>query len=176
MAAPEYVPTSPTDAPRVYRSAVWTDADKRVTDRPAVASEPWPRGPRLADPSPDAGYALKLVKTFEGRLVLTQGEHEHDVLVGCAGVATKRSSLFGRGPLMTDVKIAFTIWGFLAEPDPTLVRFRRPLFAAAGHQYNYVQRRQIADVVSAAALKLSPSEVSAIASSDWRKFFDPDAL
>lgn len=170
MAAPEYVPVSPDEKPRVYHSAPWSGVGW-VNDRPSTVEGPWPRGRRLGDPGPDPGFALKLSRQFDDMLVLTPGEDARDVKAGCVAVSLKRSSLFGRGPVITDLTIAFTIWGYLAEADPALVEFRKPLFSAASVPNHYMQRRDIAAAVPAEILKLTPSEISKIALSGWRGFF-----
>lgn len=167
MAAPEYVPVPPDDKPRVYHSAPWSEVGW-VTERPSTVEGPWPRGPRLGDPGPDPGYALKLAKRFTDRLVLADGEDRRDVTVGCVQVALKRSSLFGRGPVITDLEVAFTVWGFLADADPGLVALRKPLFAAVSVPNHYMQRRDVAAAVPAATLRLTPAEVNKLASTDWR--------
>ncbi len=172
MSAPRYVPVTPDEKPRVYRSAPWTEAGW-VTDRPATVKGPWPRGPRLGDPAPDAGFAMKLLHVFDGKLVLKSGEDEHDVRAGITQVALKRSSLFGRGPTVTDVRIALTIWGYLVEPDPALIAFRKPIFEAVGIPNHYVMRRQVADAVPAAVLRKTQQEITRIAASDWRALFRP---
>ena len=43
-------------------------------------------------------------------------------------LALKRASLFGRAPVVHDLEVAFTIWGFLGAAPPELVALRRPLF------------------------------------------------
>ena len=48
---------------------------------------------------------------FEGKLVLTPGEHERDVLAGACAVALKRASLFGRAPVVHDLTVALTASG-----------------------------------------------------------------
>ena len=75
MAAPEYVPESPTDKVRLpwespaYVPEAWT------LDRPAeVAGTGQPAGPRLGYQGPDQGYALTLVESFRGRLRWTDGD------------------------------------------------------------------------------------------------------
>lgn len=170
MAAPEYVPTPVDTKPRGYESSPW-EGVLWMVERPAETVGSWPQGPRLGYPGPDPGYALKLVKAFEGRLVLTPGEDEHDVITGCTRVAMKRAALLGRAPVMNDLTVAFTLWGFLAEADPELVKLRRPLFRAVAHPHHYFERRRIADVVPAAVLKLTPAEVARIAATDWQRFF-----
>ena len=140
-----------------------------MSDRPAeVGDLGQPRGERLGNPGPDQGYALRLVRQFEGRLNLGEGEHEHDVIAGCVGVALKRASLFGRAPVIHDLTLAFTIWGFLDDdPDPALVDVRKELFASAGH--HYAERRAVVDMVPEATLRLTPTQAADAYAADWRE-------
>jgi hypothetical protein len=170
MAAPEYVPQSPTLKPRVYESPPW-DGEVWLADRPAELVGRQPLGPRLGYPGPDQGYAIKLANTFDDRLVLTPGEHLDDVKAGCTTVALKRASLFGRAPVIHDLTAAFTIWGFLGPADAELVRLRRPLFEEVANVYHYMARRKIADLVPQAVLRLSHTEIAKVAAQDWRAFF-----
>jgi len=122
-------------------------------------------------PGPDQGFAIKLANAFTDRLVLTPGEQATDAVSGCTAVALKRASLFGRAPMVHDLTVAFTVWGFLTEADPELVRLRKPLFEEVANQHHYMQRRKIADLVPQAVLRLSHQEVQRVAGQDWRSFF-----
>lgn len=170
MAAPEYVPRSPLDKPRVYSSPPWS-GDEWLADRPGELAGRQPLGPRLGYPGPDQGFVLKLATRFEDKLVLDETESRHDVVAGCCGVALKRASLFGRAPTVHDLTVAFTIWGYLAPADGELLRLRRPLFDGVAHPHHYMARRRIADLVPQAVLRLSPAEVTRQAQADWRSFF-----
>lgn len=155
MAAPEFVPRGPTDAPRTYAS-------------PPHRTEPWeshrpgevvgagqPHGQKLGNQGPDQGYVYKLVHQFSDRLHLQPGEQREDAVVGCVGVALKRASLFGRAPVVHDLTVAFTMWGFLdPNPDPELVERRRELFAEARNPYHYPEQRAIADAVPDSVLRM----------------------
>jgi hypothetical protein len=91
MAAPSYVPTDPTDFPRDYESPVrrpeswWLDRPAELKDQPS--------GSLFGNPGPDIGYAVGLVRLFEGKLHLTAGEHLSDVNAGVVAVAMKRAAL-----------------------------------------------------------------------------------
>jgi hypothetical protein len=168
MAAPEYVP-QPKDEPRIYESPPWS-GDRWVADRPGDLDGAQPLGPRLGYPGPDQGYALRLAnQLFRGKLVLTPGEDEDDVIAGCVVVAQKRSSVFGRAPVVHDLTVAFAIWGYLAEADPELVRLRRKYFRAVAVPQHYMERRRIADVVPVAVLRLTPQQVAKAAADDPRR-------
>jgi len=170
MAAPEYVPHPATAPPRVYASPPWS-GDSWLAERPGELAGRQPLGPRLGYPGPDQGFALKLARTFEGRLVLAEGEHLDDVVAGCVAVGLKRASLFGRAPVVYDLTSAFTIWGYLADADPELVRLRKPLFEGVANVHHYMERRKIADLVPQAVLRLTHTEVQRVAAQDWRAFF-----
>ena len=73
MAAPKYVPTLPTDAPRTYGSPDHVPDDWRP-DRPGDLGGAQPRGPRLGTQGPDQGYALRLATLLEPALRLQPGE------------------------------------------------------------------------------------------------------
>ncbi|HSL57186.1 MAG TPA: hypothetical protein VK866_05035 [Acidimicrobiales bacterium] len=168
MAAPEFVPVPAHAAVRSYlspprRPASWT------ADRPAdVVDDGQPSGDRFGSPGPDLGYALRLVHQFDDRLVLAEGEHRADVVAGCVALAMKRSSIFGRAPVIHDLTVAFTIWGFLDEAPAELVELRRPLFAEVAHAHHYVERREIVDRVPDEVLRQSPAAVATAARADWR--------
>ena len=128
---------------------------RRVADRPAEIVGRQPAGARFGNQGPDQGYALKLASQFKGRLVLTPGEHEEDAIAGCVQVANKRASIFGRAPMIHDLTIAFTLFGFLAEADPSLVALRRDRFAAAHVPAHYTERRAIAALVPEETLRMT---------------------
>lgn len=169
MAAPEYVPTDPLARVRSYRSSP-RRPESWVADRPGEITEGQPRGDRLGAPGPDLGYALTIARTFDDRLRLAEGESHHDVVGGCVAVAMKRASRFGRAPVVHDLEVAFTVWGYLDETaDPELVAARRRLFEGVGHAaHHYVALRQVVDAVPDTTLALGPAQVAAAHTSGWR--------
>jgi hypothetical protein len=171
MAAPEYVPRPKAEKARVYESPPWA-GDSWMADRPADLAAGQPLGPRMGYPGPDQGFILKLARTFEGKLTLTTGENEEDAIVGCCAVGLKRASLFGRAPVIHDLTIAFTVYGFLSDQlDAELVRMRKPLFEEVRNLHHYSELRRVVDLVPVAVLKLTPEQVKAQAQQDWRGFF-----
>ena len=104
------------------------------------------------------------------RLVLTDGEHLDDVIAGCTAVAMKRSSLFGRAPVVHDLTVAFTVWGFLGEAPAELVTLRKSLFAEAGTHHHWTARRRIVDMVPDEVLRRPVAQVSA--GGDWTQLLD----
>ena len=167
MAAPEYVPVLPQDRPR--RAEQLPPADRWVADRPGdfvLTKSEQPRGALLGSPGPDLGYALTLLPRFDGRLRLADGEHRADVDAGCVQVAMKRAAVFGRAPVIFDVELAHTVWGYLADQPPAdLVTHRRRLFDGAHHHYELL--RAIADAVPESTLRMTPDQVAARLS-EWR--------
>ncbi len=170
MAAPEYVPVSLNELPRLKEPIPAPGSWK--ADRPADLQSGQPTGDKFGRPGPDQGYALTLARRFEDRLVLTDGEHPEDAVAGCLGVATKRCSLFGRAPVIYDLELAFTLWGYLGEAPADLVEFRRPLFEGA--RDHYWDQRRIADLVPEETLRLTPAQVRERLS-DWRSLLKSTA-
>ncbi|MGO8861518.1 MAG: hypothetical protein ACLQRH_12240 [Acidimicrobiales bacterium] len=144
MTQPTFVPISEADQVRPARHlhvpGSWT-----VT-RPAELKTPTAlRGRSVGTPGPDAGFALRLARRFAHDLRLTEGESEHDVLVGCALIAARRAARFGRGPSIYDVELALGLWGFLVDAPAALVAARRQAFASVSH--DYVAQRALVDSI-----------------------------
>lgn len=167
MAAPEYVPQPAIQHVRSYSSPPRREGSWRA-ERPGDLNGTQPRGERLGSQGPDQGYVYLLARRFEGRLQLTSGEHAADAIAGCVGVALKRASRFGRAPVMPDLTVAFTVWGFLREAPQELVDLRRPLFAEVANPHHYAEQRKIVDMVSEDALRMTPQEAAEAHGRDWR--------
>lgn len=167
MAAPEYVPVDETRPLRAYVSPP-RRPDPWRADRPGDLIGGQPRGDRLGNQGPDQGYVLRLVREFAGKLTLTAGEHERDALAGASAVALKRSSLFGRAPIVHDLTVALTIWGFLADAPAELVELRKPLFEEVWHPHHYAEQRRLADLVPDDVLRMTPMRVAEAHQRDWR--------
>jgi hypothetical protein len=168
MAQPDFVPTPTDDTARVYTSPPWRP-DSWMADRPAEIDGLQPEGPRLGVPGPDQGYALKLANQFRGKLVLTPGEDEDDAIAGCLAIAMRRASTFGRAPMVHDLTVAFSVWGFLGEAAPELSAIRREVFAGVGHTHHYMERRAIADGLPEEVLRMAPAEIAVVARTDARR-------
>ncbi|MCU1354538.1 MAG: hypothetical protein JWM05_3747 [Acidimicrobiales bacterium] len=170
MAAPEFVPTTSTHQPRSYASPPWR-SDEWQADRPGEVvggEQPREQG-RMGAQGPDQGYALKLAHLMEDQVHLAEAEHLHDAVTGAVAVALKRASVFGRAPVIHDLRVAFTVWGFLApQPPPDLVALRRPRFQGLEHPHHYDRVREVVDVVPERTLRMSPDEVEAAFAQDWR--------
>lgn len=172
MAAPRFVPTKAIDDTRIYTSPP-RRPEPWLQDRPAelLLGQEW--GPRLGNPGPDQGFGLTIAETFRDQLVLRPGEQADDAITGCLTVGLKRASIFGRAPVVHDLRIAFTVWGFLDDhADDELVAVRRELFEEVSHPHHYVEQRAIADAVPEATLRLTPGEVASRYEQDWRSLLE----
>jgi hypothetical protein len=164
MTQPAYVPLATADRVRaVERLPVprsWRP------DRPGEEKSPVPpKAPMFGRTGPDLGYGLKLANRFAGRLRLGPGESAADAVAGCFAIGTRRAASFGRAPVIYDMEMAFTLWGFLGDAPPELVAFRIDLFPGAAHDYE--RQRVIADLVLEETLRLAPAQVAARLG-EWR--------
>jgi hypothetical protein len=177
VAAPEHVPVDVTRPARTYESSPRLP-DPWVADRPADLKLGQPRGPRLGNQGPDQGYVLVLAGHFDGKLTLTPGEHQRDVLAGAAAIALKRASSFGRAPVLHDLTIALTIWGYLGEAPSELVELRKPLFEEVAHSHSYTDSRRLVDMVPEEVLRRTPEQILDAHRRDWRSLItlDPAAV
>ena len=160
MAAPNHV------RPRVDRAA-YVSPPRRdapwTADRPGeVVGGDQPAGPALGNQGPDQGYAWKLVRRFEDRLVLGDGERAEDALAGCVAVALRRASVFGRAPVVHDVELALAVLGFLEDRSSEAIEWRRDLFDEVSHPHHYTRLLAIADLVPEDDLRRVPAEVEPI--------------
>jgi hypothetical protein len=158
MTQPTFVPIAEADQVRPARHmhvpGSWT------TSRPAELVVPEaPRGRGMGTPGPDSGFALRLAKRFAHDLKLSEGESEHDVVLGVALVASKRAALFGRAPSVYDVRFSLNLWGFLGKVSPDLEAERRVAFSSISH--DYAAQRALVDAVPEEILRLSPEEALA---------------
>lgn len=173
MAAPEFVPLKPNDRPRAYASPPWRGDDWRPI-RPGelvtAGGQPDPDAGRMGAPGPDQGYLLKLVPLLRDELHLADGEHRADAEAGGVAIALKRASLFGRAPVIADLRVAYTVWGFLSSSPPAeLVAERRRRFEGVHHTaHHYPELRAVADAVPEATLRRTPAQVAADFAADWR--------
>jgi hypothetical protein len=164
MTQPAYVPIAAGDRVRpVERLPV---ARSWRADRPSdEANAVVPTGPRFGRTGPDLGYGLKLAKRYVDRLQLSEGESAEDAVAGCFGVGSRRAATFGRAPVIYDMELAYTVWGFLGGAPDDLIVFRASLFRGCGH--SYWSQRDIADRVNEDALRLTPAQARDRLS-DWR--------
>jgi len=172
MAAPSFVPQSAATRTRTYTSPPQGPTSWRA-DRPGDLVGRQPDGERLGSPSPDGGYALTVVAALDPELHLQAGEHRADVHAGLAAVATKRASIFGRAPVIHDLKIAAAVWGFLTpNPPARIVEARATMFGECSHPYFYERLRDIADAVPDELLGRPTQQALDAVASDWRTGLD----
>ena len=169
MAAPKFEPVTPLDRARGYESPDHVPDPWRA-DRPAEVRGRQPVGARLGYQGPDQGYALTLAELVRPEVRVEAGESVDDAVAGCTAIAMRRASLYGRAPVMPDLRIAFTIWGFLdAGPPEGLVSVRRPVFeGVADSLHHYEERRALVDSVPEATLRRTPDDVRSAYPADWR--------
>jgi hypothetical protein len=169
MAAPKFAPVSPIDDARSYSSpdhvpGAWTPS------RPGDIRGFQPSGESLGSQGPDQGFAIKIANTFRPRLQLAAGEHADEAVRGCLGVGLRRASMFSRAPVVHDLTIAFTIFGFLDTSAPAeLVALRTQLFEGVTNVYHYDEARAIVDMVPESTLRMSPQQVQAAYPGRWQE-------
>ena len=174
MAQPEYVPVSPRERVRVTERL--PTPHQWVADRPAEIKPQGaqPAGRMLGVQGPDQGYALRLARILSPQLELAPNEDIADATAGCVSVALRRAALYGRAPIMADVRLAFGMWGFLPGAPPELVAFRRPLFEGIAHHYD--AQRSVAERIPEETLRMTPEDVLQRLHGDaWRFVLGVDA-
>jgi hypothetical protein len=170
MAAPKFAPVSPVDDARAYASPDVVPPSWKP-DRPADLIGFQPEGPRLGYQGPDQGFALKIANGFSDRLQLQPGERSVDAVQGCLGIALRRASIFSRAPVVHDLTIAFTIWGFLdSTPPAELLAARARLFEGVSNTlHHYDEARELVDMVPEATLRMTPAQVKAAYPARWKE-------
>jgi hypothetical protein len=164
MTQPKFAPIQSEDQVR--------DAYRLQTPLPWVADRPSdfragaiPHGRGFGTPGPDQGYVLHLVEHFEDRLRLEEGESLEDAAAGCAAIALRRASLFGRAPVSHDLSLAFILTGCMGDPPADLVEWRREAFRGLSH--HYWELRELAERVPDPTLRLTPEKLGERLA-DWR--------
>src|SRR4051794_1909507 len=172
MAAPEYVPIKPMDDVRTYESPP-RRPDPWLPRRPGDLKTGQPRGVHFGNPGPDQGYVLVLARRVQHRIVLEPDESVDDAIHGCVPIALKRASLMGRAPVIHDLIVAFTVWGYLDEDPPReLVETRKPLFAEIAHAGHHIERDKLVAMVPASTLRLTPEQIKLPYVLDWKSLLD----
>lgn len=167
MAAPDFVPVDPTQRVRSYHSPP-RRGDSWWATRPGDLPLGQPEGRGFGNQGPDQGYVYKLVPAFEGQIVTGNLSHE-DVVAGCIDVALKRAAHYGRAPVVHDLRIALTIFGFLDPEAPAdLVEHREEWFEGLSHAVHYAERRALVARVPVEALAVSPEAALAAYQRDWK--------
>jgi hypothetical protein len=167
MAAPKSAPAGPLE------SAYYTSPDvvppRWLPERPGDIEGLQPVGRRLGAQGPDQGYALTIATRLIPELRLQEGERTDDAVRGCVAIALRRASLFSRAPIVHDVRIAFTIWGYFDPAPPAdLVSTRARLFEGVGNtNHHYAECRAIADLVPESTLRMTPQQVTTLYPARW---------
>jgi hypothetical protein len=169
MAAPQYVPDPPTDRPRSYASPDHVP-EGWWPNRPAEVLERQPSGARFGYQGPDQGYGLALANRMRSEVQVTAGESVDDAVQGCLAIGLRRASMFGRAPVIHDLRIAFTVWGFLDPSPPVeLLEARRAVFGGVGNPaHHYDKWRAVADRMPENTLRMSPEAVGRAYPDQWR--------
>lgn len=168
MATPRYAPVSPVEPVRYYESPE-VIPENWMPGRPAEIEGRQPAGERLGYQGPDQGYIITLAERARGRVKLSATESMDDALRGCSLIALRRASLFGRAPVVHDLNLALTMWGYLSDsPPPDLVAVRKELFTGVGNVHHYAQGRELADMVPESTLRMTPQQVASRFVSEWR--------
>jgi hypothetical protein len=166
VAIDPYVPTRAEDAPR--RSTAIPPARGWRGTRPGELSPGQPQCTLLGIPGPDAGYALTLAERFHHHLQVAPPETAHDAVVLGAALAMRRAATLGRAPIVPDLQLAFTLYGYLGGAPKELVEWRRRAAAGVGH-HNYARLRGLVDAVPADVLRKNPDEIAAGLGTSWRQ-------
>jgi hypothetical protein len=169
MAAPKFSPVKPTDNSRSYTSPEYVP-EAWKPERPGEISGFQPAGPWLGDQGPDQGFALRIASQLRPKLQLQQGEDADDAIQGCLGIALRRASMFSRAPVVHDLTIAFTIWGFYDfEPPDELLLLRRSMFEGLRHiSHHYAEAREVVDLVPDKTLQMTHTEVATKYPAEWQ--------
>jgi hypothetical protein len=168
VAAPKFAPVPAIGDVKSYRSPAYVP-DRWQAVRPGDLEGRQPAGEQLGFQGPDQGYALRLANRFRQQLVLSDAERADDAVAGCTAIGMRRASLYGRAPVINDVRIAFTIWGFLdPAPSAELVAERVQRFGGVADPHHYETLRAVVDAVPEATLRMTPDAVIAAYATDWR--------
>jgi hypothetical protein len=170
MAAPKFAPGPAVDEARAYSSPDVVPGSWKP-DRPADLVGFQPEGNRLGYQGPDQGFGLRLANSFRDRLHLQPGERAADAIQGCLGIALRRASMFGRAPVIHDLTIAFTIWGFLdVDPPAELRTIRAKLFEGVSNTlHHYDEARALVDMIPEPTLQMTPAQIAAAYPGRWRE-------
>jgi hypothetical protein len=169
VAAPKFQPLSAEDSAITSYQSPDHVPDAWTADRPGEIDGRQPQGAHFGYQGPDQGYALALAARLEPDLVLSAIERADDAIAGCVAIALRRASIYGRAPVIHDVRIALTIWGFLDPAPPAeLVDLRVERFEGVGNPHHYDEVRSIADAVPESTLRSTPVQVSEAYPAQWR--------
>lgn len=168
MAAPDFVPQTPAQLDSFYSSPEH-QPDHWSPERPGELVGDQPMGGEYGFQGPDQGFALKVAKAVRPEVNLVVGENLEDIEFGVVLLATRRASLFGRGPTVHDLRIGYHIFGFLSEtPPPELVAIRGKVFEGLANSHHYFECREMLSLVSDDVLRQGLDEVMSVEANSWR--------
>jgi hypothetical protein len=168
MSAPKFAPTPVLDEVRTYASPP-VAPDSWTNDRPGDIEGFQPSGERLGYQGPDQGYGLMLARRLAPKIHIVGDIDREDAVRGALNIGLRRASLYGRAPVVHDLVLAFTIWGFFDQNPPAdLVAKRDGLFTGIGNVHHYAEGRVVADAVPEATLRLTPQQAAEAYRRDWR--------
>lgn len=168
MATPRFAPVPTVEPVRYYESPEFVPENWQP-GRPGEIEGRQPAGERLGYQGPDQGYVITLAHRARERVKATAGESLEDILRGCSLIALRRASLYGRAPVVHDINVALTMWGYLSDsPPPDLVTVRKELFLGVGNVHHYKEGRALADMVPESTLRMTPEQVASRFMSEWR--------
>ena len=168
MSAPKSAPAGLREKP--YYTSPDVVPDPWSPDRPGIVDGFQPVGARLGAQGPDQGYALTIARRLVPELQIQAAERIDDAVQGCLGIALGRASLFSRAPVVHDLRIAFTIWGYFdPSPPADLLAHRAELFEGVGNtNHHYAAGRRIADLVPESTFRMTPQQVQAAYPAHWK--------
>ena len=170
MAAPKFAPVPPATPTRGYKSPHFVPSSWS-SERRAEIEGRQPEADGLGRPGPDQGYGLMLAERLRPQVVAQAGESVDDALRGALNIGLRRAAMYGRAPVIHDLRLALTMWGWLdADPPADLVARRRELFeGVANAVHHYSEGRRLADLVPEATLRMAPDQVAAVWRTEWRR-------
>jgi hypothetical protein len=168
MSAPEFVPHKAGRSDKAYESPP-RRPDPWLAVRPGdLQSQLRTNAPGLGVQGPDQGYALVLARRLRDQLYLTEGESADDAIAGSLAVGLRRAALFGRAPVIHDLRLAFDLFGFLDGDAPKdQIDFRKALFAELHSSHHYGEVRELAMLVPEQTLRMTAGQVAA-RRGEWR--------
>jgi hypothetical protein len=124
----------------------------------------------MGAPGPDQGYVLTLLPVIRPEVQLLDGELLADAEAGAVAIALKRASLFGRAPVIHDLRVAYTVWGFLdgTVADDLAAERKRRFEGIRLTAHHYPELRAVADAVPEATLRMTPAAVAEAHAKNWR--------
>ena len=167
MSAPKFVPAKTVRVTPTAYSSPPRRFDGWTATRPGDGG--LREGAQLGSQGPDQGYAHTLVETVEGQVTLREDEQWADVAMLIASVALKRASIYGRAPVIHDIRLVMTLFGYDdASCDQELVEYRRAAAEEVSHSHHYGRLRGVVDRIGDEALTMKPADVASARVHDWR--------